>query len=435
MTKGMKKLVGTLAALVASFGLVTPAGASPEPAEITEDTTWKRGSTIELERPVLVLDGATLTIEPGVQVQMGDLPFGSLSVVDGTLHAVGTEAEPIFFSGIALGLRGGSSPSDSVIRHAVVENTWSGMFLAGAPATVSDVTFTGNETALTVHNSPVDATFARNRFYSNQVAFKGRTSATISIVDSDFWDNDVNLWFLAQSPFECDAAPGAFEVHGNDILRAPDSEYFSFDVRTSDGSGDSGMTVDARDNWWGTTDPYDIAARTYRNFECCPGPSRAPVLWHAPATSPRTAAEPPGAPGTPPPEPEGHGDPVYVVGVTSPGHRDCRATPLRRIRGVAEGEFGEAPRVIEVAFVRRIRREICRSWHPNAGRFAREVTCDKRRYFERRVVDGKWTIPFERPLRPGRYTVYAGNQPGTTIVSFRILRARTTSSAAPGTSP
>lgn len=429
-----------VAVLIVTAGLASPAppvAASPPVQEITEDTTWtKADSPVEIEY-VHVVDGVTLTIEPGVRVESA---HGALTV-DGTLRAEGTESEPIVFTaapdyGLWLGLGlWEQADSPSVVRHAVIEKATWGIRMAGPAVSIEDTTFTGNETAVEIFNSPAPAAFTGNRFYSNDVAFRARTSATITIRENDFWDNEVNLWFLAQSPFACGASPGVFEVHDNDILRGPDSEWFSFDVHTSRGSGDSGMVVDASDNWWGTTDGGDIQARLTRNFDCCPAPSRAPVRWRPPASSPRTAAEPPGPTGTPPPEPKGHGDPAYYIAVTSPGHRDCRAKPVRRVRGVAQGVFADAPKVLEVSFVRRVRPDICRSWEPKTRRFDRERTCSRRRSFDVAVRDEKWAIPFGRALRPGRYTVFAGSDPGTTIVSFRVVRARTTSTHGRRSSP
>ena len=419
----MTKTAGLAAAVLMAASIIAPAAASPPVHEITEDTTWtKDASPIQIGY-VHVVDGVTLTIEPGVRVESA---HGRLTV-EGRLVAEGTEAEPIVFTAdpvygnwFGLGLSD-QEDSPSVVRHAVVEKASRGITMAGAAVPVEDVTFTGNGTAVEIFNSPAGASFTRNRFYSNRVAFDARTAATISIRENDFWDNDVNLWFRAQRPFACNASPGVFEVHDNDILRGPDSEWYSFDVRTSAGSGGSGMVVDASDNWWGTTNRNDIQARLEKNFDCCPAPSRVPVRWREPATSPQTPTEPPGPAGSPSQEPALHGDPAYYIAVTNVGHRDCRDRPLRRIRGAAVEVLADAPEEIHVSLVRRVRSEICRSWDPATRRFDRERTCVRRKYFEVPVRDGKWTIPFGRPLRPGRYTVYVGSDPGTTIVSFRIL--------------
>jgi hypothetical protein len=65
---------------------------------IHSDTTWTlANSPYTLTGPVAVLDGSTLTIEPGVVVNLGSYYLQ----INGTLHAKGTSANKINFTGTA----------------------------------------------------------------------------------------------------------------------------------------------------------------------------------------------------------------------------------------------------------------------------------------------------------------------------------------------
>ncbi|MFQ5908477.1 MAG: right-handed parallel beta-helix repeat-containing protein [Thermoplasmata archaeon] len=84
--------VGLLAALVFLMGGSAPAAANtPVSGVITVDTTWTAGmSPIWVEGDVLVTGGATLTIDPGVEVRFNG--FYDLTVADGALVADGDAA-------------------------------------------------------------------------------------------------------------------------------------------------------------------------------------------------------------------------------------------------------------------------------------------------------------------------------------------------------
>lgn len=69
-------------------------------SDIVTNTVWTlAGSPYQVafdSSGILVAEGATLTVEPGVEVQFD--PYASLIVL-GTLKAIGTEAQPILFTG------------------------------------------------------------------------------------------------------------------------------------------------------------------------------------------------------------------------------------------------------------------------------------------------------------------------------------------------
>lgn len=61
---------------------------------IAHDTVWSGNITeADIPKPVVVVDGATLTIEPGTRIELG-----TLTVYDGKIMALGTEKEKIVFT-------------------------------------------------------------------------------------------------------------------------------------------------------------------------------------------------------------------------------------------------------------------------------------------------------------------------------------------------
>lgn len=84
-------------------------GIAVEGAAIIEsDTTWSKDQIHEISQPLFIVNGATLTIDPGTEVKFKDsdennsYSSGTLQVVDGSLRAEGTERDWIRFSGETL---------------------------------------------------------------------------------------------------------------------------------------------------------------------------------------------------------------------------------------------------------------------------------------------------------------------------------------------
>ena len=108
----------------ACFG--TAQNSFPSNGLISSDSTWtKANSPYNLTGPVAIQEGVTLTIEPGVVVNLGEFYLQ----INGTIHAVGTDQNKIQFLGHTLGFfnetRHGyitfdQSSSGSIIENAVV---------------------------------------------------------------------------------------------------------------------------------------------------------------------------------------------------------------------------------------------------------------------------------------------------------------------------
>lgn len=125
---------------LAGLGLVA-ADSVPSPAELSGETTWSLAdSPRTITADVSVPAGARLVLEPGVEVRW--MP-GTTLRVEGSLHAVGTPADPIRFvpaSANATGLAGAASWGGIEYRggegdrleivHATVRGARTGVHLA-----------------------------------------------------------------------------------------------------------------------------------------------------------------------------------------------------------------------------------------------------------------------------------------------------------------
>ena len=91
-------LIGSLA-LVSTFHSVVAQSTIPQNGLINADSTWtKANSPYNLTSPVAINQGVTLTIEPGVVVNLGEYYLQ----VNGTLRAIGSDSDKIQFDGHTL---------------------------------------------------------------------------------------------------------------------------------------------------------------------------------------------------------------------------------------------------------------------------------------------------------------------------------------------
>lgn len=125
-------------------------------SNITENTTWETGNIYELGNRIAVVDGVTLTIEPGVIVkgQAGTGPNATALIIarGATIDAQGTAALPIIFTSVADEI----TPEDVEAGNFASPNLdpdangyWGGLIVLGK-ATISASNDDGdvNETAI-----------------------------------------------------------------------------------------------------------------------------------------------------------------------------------------------------------------------------------------------------------------------------------------------
>lgn len=135
--------------------------------EITETEmkvsgTWKSGTEIKLDRHLVIPEGESLTIEPGVKVIVSTAGVGVNHtpveiIVKGNLYVLGTKHQPVLFTveeskrtaaNTFAGLWGGIVATEScgemVIDHAVIEYT-GGQVIEGSPSATAGIYTAGDD--------------------------------------------------------------------------------------------------------------------------------------------------------------------------------------------------------------------------------------------------------------------------------------------------
>lgn len=130
--------------------------------EMTVSGTWKAGTEINLDRHLVIPEGKSLTIEPGVKITASAAGVGVNHapveiIVKGSLYVLGTENQPVLFTvdesrrteaNTFAGLWGGIVATEScqemVIDHAVIEYT-GGQVIEGSPAATSGIYTAGDD--------------------------------------------------------------------------------------------------------------------------------------------------------------------------------------------------------------------------------------------------------------------------------------------------
>jgi hypothetical protein len=110
---------------------------------IVENTTWTKDKTYVLANRVTVLDGVTLTIEPGTVIkgEAGTGPNATALIIarGGKLIAEGTESEPIIFTSIADEIVSGENISPNL--DPTLNSLWGGLIVLGrAPISAAGAT-------------------------------------------------------------------------------------------------------------------------------------------------------------------------------------------------------------------------------------------------------------------------------------------------------
>lgn len=258
--------------------------------DISTDTLWTMAQSpyvVQIPftdafnyRPLTVPAGVTLTIEPGVVVKFDD--YNGM-LIRGSLQAVGTDANPIYFTSLADDAVGGDTDATSIVptdeqwMHLQFENGSTGNFdhavvryggqqlifvpntgieNRGGIVTLDHTHLSHNGyDGLVVHSG---VTHVRNSEFDNHVVGirHDYPGGTLSIDASDIHDNTSSgLWQL----FGTTAITGS-DIHDNGTgiqsdnaaeLSVHESRLYGNGVGIENGS--DATNIDATSNWWGSS--------------------------------------------------------------------------------------------------------------------------------------------------------------------------------------
>ncbi|MDP0500164.1 MAG: FG-GAP-like repeat-containing protein [Verrucomicrobiota bacterium JB022] len=209
--------------------VTTVAWSDPLSGAITEDRTFGgNGATVEVLQPVTVSNGATLAIEPGTTLYFA--PGAGITIADGILDAQGTALQPIVLT---------SANDRQGSPTAAQRGDWGGVTLQDA-TNVSrlDYVWIAYGEGLTLTGAtPNLGPLALVRNSGAGLTVANGTSLTASDLYLAF--NDVGLAVGAGSVVDL----------SNSVLKN----------NTSFAATNSGGTLTAQGNWWGTSDAGAIA--------------------------------------------------------------------------------------------------------------------------------------------------------------------------------
>jgi parallel beta-helix repeat protein len=254
----------------------TAVGGKYVSGQIMSSTVWQTSdSPIGVIGPLLVSSNATLTIQPGVDVEF----FGNYALqVDGALQALGTALSPITFtssdefplSGDWQGLvfTAASSNNVCVLSNVVVEYAQVGVnCTATSPQMVnSTIQYCSQQGIYLTRSSPLiqGCLIQQNSSYG---IYCYDTSSP-QILGSQILANGsygISLNGTAVSGHNCLATIQGNTLGGNGSYAVYAYNYYQ--------AGQ--VVVDARSNWWGTADASVISGLVY---DCNDNPSWSPVV-------------------------------------------------------------------------------------------------------------------------------------------------------------
>lgn len=290
---------------------VTPEPTAPEvPAQITksgiitQDETWS--GEIYIPQGVEVVEGVTLTIEPGTVVRFKPWRYGYVEpdervslIVRGTLRAIGTAESPIRFTSDSpdpmhkdwQGIIFYEPSVNSILDHCIVEYANAAVFATDADFTLSNsiVRWTGNVAFMS--SSP---TITRNRIYGGYVeaiGMEGYSHPTITYntiwgtatgifvsVDSHATIHHNIIMNITTSGIQIMANSSA-TIEYNTIINSytginifPGSPTSKITLRDNNiyDNDDFNLRLEAAEdlvatgNWWGTADREEIESKIWR---------------------------------------------------------------------------------------------------------------------------------------------------------------------------
>jgi len=240
--------------LLAIFVLCVPASADTYVTEdITTDTTWDlAGSPYIIESIIYLQSASTLTIDPGVTVELSN--GSSLHTNSGcSIVAVGAEGSEILFTS------GRETPGP---------NDWFAVTVASSPASVfAHCVFEYGRYNLSALASDVSLSFCTSRYAEyTGFMFQSNANPTMTSCSASFTEDGVRIYNSSPVITSCNFTDNI----GGIYLNGPESYPVIHDCNIYNNSGgnmyvrdyDEGplVTIDAENNWWGVDTAPEIEA-------------------------------------------------------------------------------------------------------------------------------------------------------------------------------
>jgi parallel beta-helix repeat protein len=335
---------------------------------INSDLTWTKGAApFILTGSVTISNGATLTIQPGVSVILGSYNF----LVNGTLRALGSVAEPIRFTGSSAVTFTSFSTAwneqtrtGSIIENAVMTGT--PIVIETASPKINNNTFSGGASVIINHGAPVISNNTVSGLtFGAGIGGNYVDSALITGNNISGWQIGVQLFAFGTSVVngniissngqgvliysQATSGSGRPTIQDNTITNNTNGISFSitgtntvnpiitgnniysniFNVYSSVSSN-----INASNNWWGTTDQATINQTIYDSktnsslgkveftpFLTTPSPTAPEVPGTSPSPSPSATPVPTQTPTT-------TGSPVTTPSTTSSSTTNPSQTPV-----------------------------------------------------------------------------------------------------------
>jgi parallel beta-helix repeat protein len=224
-------------------------------AYITEDTTWS--GTVVLRGQNVVRRGVTLTILPGTVVKFAwidedgdDIGDGELTV-EGRLIARGTRNNPILFTSA----KESPAPKDwtfvqisvsknSLVEHCIFEYAFSGLQVHYSTATIHKSLFRNNFEG--IRFSTTDILIEHNDLLDNYYGIRCEANGSRTTVRNNRFSGNDHAFFPVRKTWE------SVKVYDNNFEGSKNYQVKLGQTQYKD--------LDFSNNWWGTTDPEQIAA-------------------------------------------------------------------------------------------------------------------------------------------------------------------------------
>lgn len=227
-------------------------------AYITKDTTWS--GTVILSGQSVVRRGVTLTILPGTIIKFAwtdeepdNVGDGELTV-EGRLIARGTKEAPILFTSAQ------EKPAmkdwtfvqisvsrDSIVEHCIFEYAFSGLQVHYSTATIRESLFRYNFEG--VRFSTTDIRIEHNDFLENYYGIRCEANGSrTTVTKNSFRENDYAFFPVRKT---------------GSSVRFFDNNIESSKVYQTNLGQTQNEDLDLSRNWWGTTDPGEIAAAIF----------------------------------------------------------------------------------------------------------------------------------------------------------------------------